>query len=553
MSSIRTKPTATPSSRSAARTASARSQIDYRAAYSRATYLENYYYEAHFYGTDTYTGSYNNTADPLHFQYRLFNDAAETIPFVSTDATQYGNPPFVARATARSRQPGAEQFLRNRCRRGIQRRVQRPLRRASVRIRRPVQGRRQPPPARQGGQRLRRLRRRHVPGQPLGLRAERRRGVRLLHRLFPQGALRQHRRHRRLCLRAHDPQPLDRPRLQGPGKRLRRLPDVHDRHRQSGRAGGRSGRGDRRHLWQLSDDHRPGGQRHDAFVNNSNSYINAFPTVQLKYRFTPSLQVRATYSTGIARPGFTQAGGAGGVDFTTSPRPQATIGNPKLQPTTGNNFDFDVEYYMPGGGIIQAGVFDKEFTNYIFRSGRVNVIDPIFNGEAGDIFTFVNEDAYARGVELAYHQKFTFLPGLLSGLRRGREHHLGRLALQGIQRAGERPGRGRVQPPARHLARHLERGRLLRGPRRCGAALGRICRGQPVQPQRRPHHRHHPGSPPDPGFRLQLPVHQERAGLFLGEEPAQHAARYNDGIDRSRVQQLEYYGQTYEFGIRAHF
>ena len=103
------------------------------------------------------------------------------------------------------------------------------------------------------------------------------------------------------------------------------------------------------------------------------------------------------------------------MDFTTSPRPTYTAGNPDLKPTTGNNFDFDIEYYMANGGILQAGIFDKEFSNYIVRTARINVIDSIFQGQAGDFVTFGNEDAYARGVELAYHQKFTMLPGLFRG------------------------------------------------------------------------------------------------------------------------------------------
>ena len=153
-----------------------------------------------------------------------------------------------------------------------------------------------------------------------------------------------------------------------------------------------------------------------SFVDHKKNYVNAFPTVQLKYSVMDNLQIRATYSTGIARPGFTQAGGNAGVDFTTSPRPQYSAGNPNLKPTTGNNFDLDIEYYMPNGGIIQVGAFDKEFSNYIFRHARINVVDPIFQGQAGDFITYDNESAYARGLEAAYHQKFSNLPGIFGGL-----------------------------------------------------------------------------------------------------------------------------------------
>ena len=66
-------------------------EVDYRAAYSRATYNEGYYDEARFVGPDTFYGRYNNTADPTRFYYQFFKDAALTVPFVSTDVTQYNS------------------------------------------------------------------------------------------------------------------------------------------------------------------------------------------------------------------------------------------------------------------------------------------------------------------------------------------------------------------------------------------------------------------------------------------------------------------------------
>ena len=275
--------------------------------------------------------------------------------------------------------------------------------------------------------------------------------------------------------------------------------------------------------------------------------------MQLKYRFTPTFQIRATYSTGIARPGFTQAGGNSGVDFTTSPRPQATAGNPKLQPTTGNNFDFDAEYYLPNGGIIQAGVFDKEFTNYIFRSGRVNVVDPIFNGQAGDIFTFVNENAYARGVELAYHQKFDFLPGLLKGLgtdanitwvdSRFKEYSA-LVSGQGVDEYSRLPGTSHV---TWNLAGFYEnRGLALRlAAEYVGASLFSLNGDRTldtIQDRRL-----------NLDFSSSYQFTKHVQGYFQVKNLLNTPLRYNDGIDRSRVQQLEYYGQTYEFGLRATF
>jgi TonB-dependent receptor len=145
-------------------------------------------------------------------------------------------------------------------------------------------------------------------------------------------------------------------------------------------------------------------------------YTNAFPTVQLKYQFTPSLLARLTYSTGIARPGFEQNTTAASVDFTQSPV-LITRGNPNLQPTLGQNFDFDVEQYLSDGGIVELGLFDKEFTNYIApRITNGTTTDPLAPGQLADVTTFLNiPSAFARGIDATYHQKFEFLPDPFNG------------------------------------------------------------------------------------------------------------------------------------------
>jgi TonB-dependent receptor len=153
-----------------------------------------------------------------------------------------------------------------------------------------------------------------------------------------------------------------------------------------------------------------------AFQNRTSDYINAFPTVQVRYSFTPTIIARATYSSGIARPGFNQNTSATSVDRTQDPV-QITRGNPALKPTLGNNFDLAFEDYLPEGGILQLGLFDKEFTNYIVPRIQHDVVDPLAPGQTADVTTYLNiPSAYARGIEAAYHQKFTGLPKPLDGL-----------------------------------------------------------------------------------------------------------------------------------------
>jgi TonB-dependent receptor len=155
-----------------------------------------------------------------------------------------------------------------------------------------------------------------------------------------------------------------------------------------------------------------------VLTSRSADYTDVFPTAQVKYTFSPELIARAIYSTGIARPGFEQNKATASINTTNDP---GTVlisrGNPALKPTTGNNFDLSLEYYMPNGGIVEVGLFDKEFQNYIVpRVQHGTTTDPLAPGQLANVTTFLNtSSAYARGAEFAYNQKFTFLPEPFDG------------------------------------------------------------------------------------------------------------------------------------------
>jgi TonB-dependent receptor len=161
----------------------------------------------------------------------------------------------------------------------------------------------------------------------------------------------------------------------------------------------------------------PDGSSAETFQVRHEDYINAFPTVQLRYTITPRLLARATFSTGIARPGFNQNTTATSVDLTQNPV-SISQGNPNLKPTYGHNYDLDVEYYMPNAGIVELALFDKEFSNYIVPRVMNGVTgNPLAQGSLANITTYENvASAYARGLQADYHQKFTFLIKPLDGL-----------------------------------------------------------------------------------------------------------------------------------------
>jgi TonB-dependent receptor len=157
-----------------------------------------------------------------------------------------------------------------------------------------------------------------------------------------------------------------------------------------------------------------------AIVTDRHSYTNVFPTVQVRYDFTPNLLLRAIYSTGIGRPGFNQVVSGSQSNHAPPPDSAITSGNPNLQPTTGEQFDLSLEYYLPRGGVIQAGFFDREFSNYIVTD-VYRAVDTVPGSEFfGGIVTYTGfrniSGAYARGAEVAYHQQYTWLPKPFDGL-----------------------------------------------------------------------------------------------------------------------------------------
>jgi TonB-dependent receptor len=146
-----------------------------------------------------------------------------------------------------------------------------------------------------------------------------------------------------------------------------------------------------------------------------NSYTNYFPTLQARYEFFDNLVGRATYSTGIARPGFEQITPGASISVTNF---AVTVGNPGLKPTLGQNFDLALEYYPGDGQIAAAGLFYKKFRDYILLSQQIVPGYP-YPGLTGSITTvqsFTNGPAHAEGIEGQYQQQLKFLPAPFNGL-----------------------------------------------------------------------------------------------------------------------------------------
>jgi TonB-dependent receptor len=147
-------------------------------------------------------------------------------------------------------------------------------------------------------------------------------------------------------------------------------------------------------------------------VPGSSDYINVLPTVQFKYLLTPNTNLRAAFGMGISRPNFQDQVPSQQVDPNTTPQ-TLQIGNTSLKPTRANNYDVLVEHFFQPLGILQGGFFYKTLTNPIYLTNTLLNSGP-FSGFLQQ--QSVNgPSAYIYGVEMAWEQRFSFLPGFLNG------------------------------------------------------------------------------------------------------------------------------------------
>jgi TonB-dependent receptor len=147
-------------------------------------------------------------------------------------------------------------------------------------------------------------------------------------------------------------------------------------------------------------------------VKAEGSYIDVLPSASLRFRIDNHSALRLAYGRGLSRPLPSQLTTAVSEDTSTAPS-TFNVGA-VLNPEHANNYDILYERYLTPLGLVQAGFFYKDIsnpivTNVIFaRSGPYTGHFVVTPANAGS--------AYITGIELAFQQHFTYLPGLLGGL-----------------------------------------------------------------------------------------------------------------------------------------
>jgi TonB-dependent receptor len=153
-------------------------------------------------------------------------------------------------------------------------------------------------------------------------------------------------------------------------------------------------------------------------VNASGSYISPLPSMQLRYNIDQNSDIRAVFGMGISRPDPYDLVPYKTLDESTSPNTES-IGNPALVAEHADDYDLLYEKFLPSVGMIEAGYFYKYLTKPLFQTQTI-VPNPFPNPITPTVYLNQWQNgghAHVQGIELAYQQHLTFLPGVLSNGR----------------------------------------------------------------------------------------------------------------------------------------
>lgn len=157
-------------------------------------------------------------------------------------------------------------------------------------------------------------------------------------------------------------------------------------------------------------------------VSDSNSYTDILPNLQFRFEPRPDVVLRAAYSRTLGRPTFGQLKVSGSLSVEAMDdgtfEGELSAGNVDLQPYVSDNFDATAEWYFAQGGLLSAGVFHKRIKDPIYGFDET-LADVTIDGRTFARLEFSQprnaDKGEITGVEFAYQQQFTFLPGLWSG------------------------------------------------------------------------------------------------------------------------------------------
>lgn len=161
-------------------------------------------------------------------------------------------------------------------------------------------------------------------------------------------------------------------------------------------------------------------------------YSNSLPSASLVLSPIDKVQVRLGYAQILRRPSFAQLSPT--FEFPLNTGQSVIIGEPSLQPTQADQYDFAVEYYFRKGSVVSLGLFHKELDGAVGRAPDGQICSPVavsdnplncstsddggaFNGTNVPRTIFTNlPGGKIQGAEFAFQHKFNWLPRPFNGL-----------------------------------------------------------------------------------------------------------------------------------------
>jgi TonB-dependent receptor len=197
------------------------------------------------------------------------------------------------------------------------------------------------------------------------------------------------------------------------------------------------------------------------------SYLDVLPSAQVRFDLGHDADLRLAYGRGISRPNFSDLPPFISTANFTSAKPEVDAGNPLLKPTRANNYDILIEKYLQPLGLLQGGFFYKQLSNPIYQNRFLVTQDfvnknPQYSNFIGDFLYQPNNAASAQvwGFEMAYQQRFSFLPSFLAGLGFSGNYGYTHSSTDGVFNRTDHPALQRQAPNTWNLSPTYDQGRV---------------------------------------------------------------------------------------------
>jgi len=148
-------------------------------------------------------------------------------------------------------------------------------------------------------------------------------------------------------------------------------------------------------------------------------YTMWLPGLHFRHELGKNLILRESYNRSYSRPDVNALVAGLNLDTNTG---NISGGNPNLQPSTAHNFDVQLEYYTPKGGLYSAGVFYKKMKGFYYETSlRFTDTDangyPIPDPNGARLYNSTDNALGAKnfGLELIARQRLLFLPAPFNG------------------------------------------------------------------------------------------------------------------------------------------